>query len=317
MASGTTTTVQVDPEVPLYFDNILLDRHQPYYPFGLFAQERRIPQKNSKTALFRRFDNLSDALTPLTEGVSPAPEQVTKFDITAIVSQYGKVVQLSDDVIVTVQDQTSNEVADMLQQNQASTYDKIVRNMLAATSVRINCTAGTNGLTPTEVTVTDVERGITYLGQNNGKKLSPSIEGVNAFGTAPVWAAFWMIISETLRTDFKALSTFQPVADYPRQQSVLESEYCSLNELRVVKTTEAYVDNSGPNPIFYNMMFAANAYGRIMIDDQSMEMIIKPLGAGEDALNQRQTMGWKGRLGCVILDDSWCLAMLCTKNPAV
>lgn len=95
--------------------------------------------------------------------------------------------------------------------------------------------------------------------------------------TAPVWAAYWMIISATLRTDFKALSNFLPVAEYPRQQSVLESEYCSLNELRVVKTTEAYVDNSGGNPIFYNMMFAANAYGRIMIDDQSMEMIIKPL----------------------------------------
>ena len=68
MANGTTTTVQVDPEVNLFFDNILLDRHQPYYVHGYFAQERRIPQKNSKTAIFRRFDNLADALTPLTEG---------------------------------------------------------------------------------------------------------------------------------------------------------------------------------------------------------------------------------------------------------
>lgn len=89
MSSGTTTTVQVDPEVNLFFDNILLDRHQPYYVHGYFAQERRIPQKNSKTAIFRRFDNLADALTPLTEGVTPASEQVTKFDITAVVSQYG------------------------------------------------------------------------------------------------------------------------------------------------------------------------------------------------------------------------------------
>lgn len=89
MTTGTTTTTTVDPEVNLFFDNILLDRHQPYYVHGYFAQERRIPQKNSKTAIFRRFDNLSDALTPLSEGVSPSPEQVTKFDITAVVSQYG------------------------------------------------------------------------------------------------------------------------------------------------------------------------------------------------------------------------------------
>jgi len=74
MASGTTTTVQVDPEVQLYFDNILLDRHQPYYPYSYFAQERRIPQKNSKNAIFRRFDNLADALTPLKHvgGVKPS-----------------------------------------------------------------------------------------------------------------------------------------------------------------------------------------------------------------------------------------------------
>lgn len=84
-----TTTTQVDPEVGIYFDNVLLDRHQPYYVYGYFAQERRIPQKNSKSAIFRRFDNLADALTPLSEGVTPNPEQVTKFDVTAVVSQYG------------------------------------------------------------------------------------------------------------------------------------------------------------------------------------------------------------------------------------
>ena len=142
---AVTTTSTVDPEVDQYFDNILLDRHQPYYVHGYFAQERRIPQKNSKVAIFRRFDNLADALTPLTEGVTPPSEAVTKFDITATVNQFGKVVELSDDVIITVQDQTSNEVADMLAQNMYSTYDKIVRNMLAATAAQIDSINGVNG----------------------------------------------------------------------------------------------------------------------------------------------------------------------------
>lgn len=313
MAAGTTTTVQVDPEVNLFFDNILLDRHQPYYVYGYFAQERRIPQKNSKNAIFRRFDNLADALTPLTEGVTPNAEQVTKFDITATVQQYGKVVELSDDVIITVQDQTANEVADMLAQNMASTYDKIVRNMLVATSAQIDCLNGVNGNAVTEVTTTDLEIAVDYVTNNNGKKLSPNQEGTNAFGTAPVWAAFWMVISTELRTDFKNLSNFLATADYPRQQSVLESELGSCDEVRLVMTSEGYKDTSTP-AIYSNMLFAANAYGRIMIDDQSMEMIIKPLGAGQDPLNQRQTMGWKGRLGSVILDDSWCVNLRSTKG---
>lgn len=132
--------------------------------------------------------------------------------------------------------------------------------------------------------------------------------------TAPVWAAYWMIISAALRTDFKNLSNFLPTADYPRQQSVLEAEFGSCDEVRLVKTTQAYIDQTVSPNVYYNFLFAANAYGLISIDDQSMEMIIKPLGAGEDPLNQRSTMGWKGRLGSVILDDSWVIALRSTKG---
>lgn len=85
----TTTLAQVDPEVKPYFDNILLDREDPSYPHALFGQERSLKTKSSNTAIFRRYNNLADALTKLTEGVTPASEQVSKFDITAKVSQYG------------------------------------------------------------------------------------------------------------------------------------------------------------------------------------------------------------------------------------
>lgn len=130
--------------------------------------------------------------------------------------------------------------------------------------------------------------------------------------TAPVWQAYWMIIHTDLRTDFKNLANFLGTAEYPRQQSVLQAELGSCDEVRIVKTSEAYKDTSSP-AIYWNFFFGANAYGVINIDDQSMEMIVKPLGAGQDPLNQRQSMGWKGRLGSVILDDSWCGALRATK----
>lgn len=107
---AVTTTTQVDPEVDKYFDNVLLDREEPFFVYMLFGQSRSLPQKNSKTVTFRRYDNLTDALSPLTEGINPAFETVTKFDIDAVVSTYGNVVALSDDVILYVQDDTANEV---------------------------------------------------------------------------------------------------------------------------------------------------------------------------------------------------------------
>lgn len=185
--------------------------------------------------------------------------------------------------------------------------------MLVATSAQIDCLNGVNGNAITEVTTTDLELAVDYVTDNNGKKLSPNQEGTNAFGTAPVWAAYWMVFSTELRSDFKALANFLQTAEYSRQQSVLEAEYGSCDEVRLVMTSQAYKDETVNPPVYSNMLFAANSYGRVMIDDQSMEMIIKPLGAGQDPLNQRQTMGWKGRLGSVILDDSWCVNLRCTK----
>ncbi len=200
----------------------------------------------------------------------------------------------------------------MLAQNMASTYDKLVRNMLVATASQIDCLNGVNGNAITEITVTDLELAVDYLLGNNGRKMAPNIEGTNAFGTNPVWAAYWMIVSTDLRSNIKSLGNFTPTASYPRQQSVLEAELGALDEVRVVMTSEAFKSTATP-AVYSNLMFAANGYGRITIDDQSMEMIIKPLGAGQDPLNQRQTMGWKGRLGATILDDSWVINLLSTR----
>ena len=88
---------------------------------------------------------MTDALSPLTEGVNPAFETITKFDVDAVVATYGNVVALSDDVVIYVQDETANEVADMLSQNMFSTLDVVTRDVLDATSSQIDCTNGVNG----------------------------------------------------------------------------------------------------------------------------------------------------------------------------
>jgi len=136
---------------------------------------------------------------------------------------------------------------------------------------------------------------------------------VNAFGTAPVWQAYWMVVHTDLRSDIKGLSNFEPTADYPTRQSVLESELGSLDEVRVCKTTQA-PKSTAAAPVYSNFLLAANGYGTLTIDEQSMEMIIKGLGEGEDPLNQRSTMGWKGRFAAVLLDDTWVVNLRCTKG---
>lgn len=311
---AVTTTTNVDPEVDKYFDRVLLDREEPFFVYMLFGQSRGLPQKNSKTVTFRRYDNLTDALSPLPEGQNPDFETVTKFDIDAVVSTYGNVVALSDDVVIYVQDETSNEVADMLSQNMFSTLDKITRNVLDATTAQQDCFNGTNGNTITELSQTDVDLALDYLHGNNARRMAPVITGVNAFGTGPIEKSFWAICDTDIRSDVRSLASFLSTAEYPQQQVVLQSELGATDELRWVMTSEGAVDTSVSPSVYSNFYMGANSYAMVDVDQVAAEMILKPLGAGEDALNRRQTMGWKARYVATVLDDGWIVNQRSTKG---
>lgn len=199
----------------------------------------------------------------------------------------------------------------MLSQNMFSTFDKITRNVLDATSSQIDCLNGVNGNAVTELTQTDLDLAIDYLLGNNGRRMAPVIEGTNKFGTAPIDRAFWAICDTAIRSDVKALSTFIATNEYPTQQAILQSELGSTEEVRWAMTTEGAVTAGG---IFSNFCLAMNAYAMINVDNMSSSMILKQLGSGEDALNRRQTMGWKGRYAAVILDDGWIVNLRSTKG---
>jgi N4-gp56 family major capsid protein len=201
----------------------------------------------------------------------------------------------------------------MLSQNMFSTLDVVTRDVLDATSSQIDCTNGVNGNAVTELTQTDLDLGIDYLMGNNAKRMAPVIEGTNKFGTAPIDRAYWAMAHTDIRSDIKALATFIATNEYPTQQAVLQSELGSTEEVRWVISTNGAKDSSSP-AIYSNFIVGMNAYASINVDEVAAEMILKPLGAGEDALNRRQTMGWKARYAAVILDDGWIINLRSTKS---
>lgn len=88
---ATTTRTQIPREVNNFYDRVLLERLRPYLQFLRFGQVRDIPRKaGTNTIKFRRYNALSPATTPLTEGVTPSGSQLSVTDVTATVAQYGK-----------------------------------------------------------------------------------------------------------------------------------------------------------------------------------------------------------------------------------
>lgn len=292
----------------------LLQRSKPRNVHNLFGRAFMLPQKNTDTMAFRRQENLNSDPVVLSEDADPAPEQVNKFDINVTVQEFGKVVLLSRKVILTVEDDTANELADNLSQTMHTMLDKVTRDVWDSSVPQISSLNGSNGNSVTEITQIDLNRAISYLDENDTEKMTPTIEGTSRFGTGPVEPAYWMASHVKLKPDIRGLDSFVPTSMYGSQDPVLQAEFGAADEVRIVTSTLVKFSDDDP-PIYNNTLVGANAYGYVGLDEVSTEMILKPLGFN-DYLNRFQSMGYTAYFAAAILDDSHIVTLLSTKGSS-
>lgn len=312
MAGSVTTTSQYGSMADRWAHRALLQRSKPYNVHNLFGKSFALPAKNTSVMAFRRQENLNSDPVVLPEDGDPAPEQVLKFDINVEVQEFGKVVLLSRKVLLVVEDDTAAETADNLSQCMHTMLDKVTRDVWDAGASQISCLYGDNGNTITQLTLPDLSRAIQYLDDNNTEKCTPVMTGVDAIGTAPLEASYWMASHVNLKQDIRSIDGFGPTSSYPRQMSVLDAEFGNIQEVRVVTSTLVKVSTASP-PVYNNTLIGANAYGFVTIDEVSTEMIIKPLGFN-DYLNRFQSLGFTAFFNAAILDDSHIVTLLSTKG---
>jgi N4-gp56 family major capsid protein len=308
---SVTTTSSYGSMSDRWAHRALLQRSKPRNVHNLFGRAFTLPQKNTDTMAFRRQENLNSDPVVLTEGADPAPEQIQKFDINVTIQEFGKVVLLSRKVVLVVEDDTANEIADNLSQCMHTMLDKVTRDVWASAVPQISCLNGVNGNAITELTQDDVNRAISYLDVNNTEKMTPTIEGTSRFGTGPVEEAFWVTAHVALKPDIRALDAFVPTSQYGSQDPVLQAEFGATDEARWVTSTLVNVTTDDP-PVYSNTFVGANAYGYVGLDEVSTEMILKPLGFN-DYLNRYQSMGFTAWFNAAILDDSHIVSLLSTK----
>ncbi|HUU87118.1 MAG TPA: N4-gp56 family major capsid protein [Candidatus Glassbacteria bacterium] len=308
---SVTTTSNYGSMSNAWAHRALLQRSKPMNVHNLFGRAFVLPQKNTDTMAFRRQENFNSDPVVLAEGVDPAPETVNKFDISVQIQEFGKVTLISRKVLLVVEDDTANEIADNLSQCMHTMLDKVTRDVWQSAVPEISCLNGINGNLITELTQTDVNRAISYLDENNTEKMTPTIEGTSKFGTGPVEAAFWVAAHVKLKPDIRALDAFLPTSQYGSQEAVLQAEFGSTDEARWVTSTLVSVTDANP-PVYSNTFIGANAYGYVGIDQVSTEIILKPLGFN-DYLNRYQSMGFTAWFNAAILDDSHIVSLLSTK----
>lgn len=186
--------------------------------------------------------------------------------------------------------------------------------MLASTASFINCTGGTNGDNPTEITRADVDEVVRTLLSNDAYTIMDNIEGEDKFGTAPVRDAYFALASTQLSGNLDNVNGFIHKNQYPSPMNALRSEWGSIGNLRLLISSIGSVTNNGSNlgaNVFNIFCVGMEAYACVEQDGYTASFIYRPpIYDGPLALNA--SVGYKFAEVPRITNDLWVINLRCT-----
>lgn len=196
--------------------------------------------------------------------------------------------------------------------------DVILRDYILSAASTVNCTNGSNGDNPTEITPADLSLVASTLDSNNAFKFMSGIEGSLRFGSAPVRSAYFMLSSTEIQPDFDALvgNNFIASFNYPQSNNALPTEYGSIFNFRILTSSEAAVVRSGSmngRDVYYNTCLGHQAVTHIDQDGYSMQLIYRdPYYSGP--LAQNATLAVKFAQAQAITQDTAIRNLLSTRS---
>lgn len=314
-----TTTTQLTPNISGFYSRTLLDRLNALTVYLGYGVEKPVPKNNGTQVTFRRYANLSNATTALTEGVTPAGAQLSKTDYAATLAQYGNFVTITDWVNLAGLDPVLTEAAQILGDNAAQTLDVIARDVLCAgTSVEYAGAATSTATVNAAISAADLWKAENFLARNNVMEINERIMPANADNTYAIDPGYIAIGHTDLRKDFEDIGTgFIKAREYANQKKLLPGEIGSHGRIRVILTGNGKITSGGGasgttfrndganNDVYFIVVFGKGAYGNSRIGPRAIENIVKGFGSAgsADPLNQRATSGWKANYVCKILSD--------------
>jgi N4-gp56 family major capsid protein len=332
MADTIMTYGDISPRTAAFVVVELLKRGMPYMCLEKFGQAKALPSNKTQSMKFRRYEHLPIATTPLTEGVTPTSIKLSFTDITAVLRQYGSIVEITDIVADTHEDPILKEATIILGEQAARTVETIRWNVLkAGTNVfYTNGTARTSVNTPISLAK---QRAITRaLKAQNAVKITSVIKSTSSFNTESVLPSFIAVAHTDIENDLRNMPGFIDVKDYGTI-TPFESEIGAVEDCRYLVSTvftswvgsataggayagsgtamvSADASHADVYPILY---FARDAYGTVALKGQNSitPTVINPTPTKSDPLGQRGSVGWKTMQTAVILNDAWMARLEC------
>ena len=283
----TTDLPGMSVEMKTYYSDYLIEIAGPELVHDQFADTYDIPKNGGKTIEFRKYDNLKPALTPLTEGVTPNGNKLNVTKINSTVDQYGDYITLSDMLTLTAIDNNVIQATKKLGSQAGLTLDCITRDVLCGGTAVFYANGKTSR---SQLTKADkLDRNIFFKVAAYLKKMhAPKIDG-----------SYVAIIHPSCSADIMMSDGWIDITKYKNPEKIYEGEIGKIAGIRFVESSNAKVwretENNCPEglAVYSTIVVGSGAYGTTKVSGGGLQTIIKQLGAGEDPLNQRATVGWK------------------------
>jgi N4-gp56 family major capsid protein len=313
----------ISPRTAAYAAVELLKRGMPYLCLEKFGQSKPQPGNKTLSMIFRRYESLPLAMTPLQEGVTPNSKKLTANDITMTLSQYGDLVEITDVIADTHEDPVFQEAQTVTGEQAAKTVETIRFGVLKGCANRFYANGANRVAVNTPITIGKQRRVTRALKRQNAEMITSYIRSTPNFNTENVPPAYICVCHTDCETDIRGLTGFIDVKDYG-SLTPYENEVGSAESVRYLISNlyTPYIDAGGvPGLHISTGGLAADVYPYIYIGKNSYAIsalkgkyaitpiVINPVPSKSDPLGQRGSVSWKTYQGAAILNDLWMAVM--------
>ena len=255
------------------------------------AQEEAAAAKASAETISQSAGKAASAVSTSGKKASASTKAVT-----------ASVVKSISDTTTTVKDgitrtvETVNETLSNGKQQQKQTITETSRQMVDGVLKDVK--------TITEVAADGTETAVTSRKTlDKSCTLTPKLffqaaAQLGAMNADPIGDSYIAIIHPYAAYDLKTCKEFMEVHKYADPDTMFRGEIGKLGNIRFIETSEAKIwkDDTCPTglAVFGTLVLGAHAYGVTELEGGGLEHIVKQLGYGDDPLNQRASVGWKG-----------------------
>jgi N4-gp56 family major capsid protein len=325
MAINTLT--QLPDAVNAFYVRTFLKRARPWLIYDLAAQTTVLPQKNSKTVKFRRYNAYEPAMVPLTAGRTPPGQTASVTDITATVQWHGDFTETADEVHMTNRDPVVTQLQEVHGEQAGETYDMIIRDaLMGGSSIFYANKVSARANVVDAPSDADLKLLREVLHREKGRYITDIQKAGSGQGTSPVPPSFHLYIHTDLIGDMENLTGFIPAHKYPSPPSTpYEIGYAHgfrifasqnapiLDGVGAADASDTVKETSDNADVYQCIAVAADAYGVIPLGKKNAETYVEGLGSAgaADPLHQRATVGWKHPMTAKRLNENWIIRYEC------